>query len=385
MSIKVDPNLMKDLEHFGLKDASKCMHCGNCTAVCPLSTPENPFPRRLIKYAQMGLSDKILKSPEPWLCYYCGDCSDNCPRGADPGEAMMTMRRYLTSKYDWTGFARKFYTSEIFEIVAVAIVGILIGLALWIFHAANPNMDHAHLNSVWPAGAIEIGDLIMAAILTFLLLSNTYRCARFIMGDLLFKIPLGIYIREAKELVIHFITQKKFSDCTDKMQWLVHLLLMTGYMTVMMLVVIFLAGGLEIIGLAWEPIRFQRDVIYPFFHPVRLLGYYATFGIFYGATYALIGRIKKSKTPYKSSHGTDWMFLILLQLTTLTGILIHFTRLLDWPMPTYVLYVVHLMVAIPMLVLEVPFAKWAHLAFRPVTIFLMKAKETYQKEMESFA
>jgi hypothetical protein len=75
------------------------------------------------------------------------------------------------------------------------------------------------------------------------------------------------------------------------------------------------------------------------------------------------------------------MFLILLQLTTLTGILIHFTRLLDWPMPTYVLYVVHLMVAVPMLVLEVPFAKWAHLAFRPVVAFLVSVKQEYAKEM----
>jgi ferredoxin len=385
MSIKVDPNLMKDLKHFGLEDASKCMHCGNCTAVCPLSTPENPFPRKLIKYAQMGLTDRLLKSPEPWLCYYCGDCSDNCPRGADPGEAMMAIRRYLTSKYDWTGFARKFYTSEIFEIIAVAIVAIFIGLALWIFHADNPNMAHAHLNSVWPSSAIEIADLVMAAILTFLLLSNTYRCAKFVMGDLLYKVPLGIYIRQAKELVIHFLTQKKFSECTNKMQWLIHLLIMTGYSTVFLLVAVFLAGGLEVIGLAWEPIAFQRDVIYPIYHPMRLLGYYATFAILYGTTYAIIGRIRKSKAPYKNSHGTDWMFLILLQLTTLTGILIHFTRLLDLPMPTYVLYVIHLMVAVPMLVLEVPFAKWAHLAFRPVTIFLMKVKEAYEKDMKSFA
>jgi hypothetical protein len=43
------------------------------------------------------------------------------------------------------------------------------------------------------------------------------------------------------------------------------------------------------------------------------------------------------------------------------------------------------MVAIPMLVLEVPFAKWAHLAFRPVAVFLIKVKEAYKKEMEQFA
>ena len=65
----------------------------------------------------------------------------------------MVMRRYLTSRYDWTGFSKKFYTSETFEIIAVAIVAVLIGLALWIFHAPNPNMEHAAINSVWPASA----------------------------------------------------------------------------------------------------------------------------------------------------------------------------------------------------------------------------------------
>ena len=385
MSVKVDPSLMEELKVFGLEDASKCMHCGNCTAICPLSDKDNPFPRRLIRYAQMGLKDKILKSPEPWLCYYCGDCSDKCPRGADPGEAMMAFRRYLTSKYDWTGFARKFYTSESFEIIAVIILAILIGLAMWIFHAANPNMEHAYLNSVWPRGAIEIGDIIMGGILTVLLLSNTYRCFSFIMGDLKFRIPLGTYIRNVWEIIAHGLTQKRFGECTDKMQWFVHLTIMTGYATMMLLVIILLAGGWEVIGLTWDPIAFQRDVIYPIWHPIRLLGYYATCAILYGTTYAIIGRLRQSKTPYKNSHSTDWMFLILLELTTLTGIFIHFTRLLDWPMTTYVLYTVHIMVAVPMLVLEVPFAKWAHLAFRPVVLFLMKVKESYQQELQEFA
>ncbi len=385
MSVKVDPNFMKDLKAFGLSDANKCMHCGNCTAICPLSEKDTTFPRKFIKYAQMGMKDKILKSPEPWLCYYCGDCSDNCPRGADPGEFMMIMRRYLTSKYDWTGFAKKFYTSEIFEIIAVAVVAVLIGLLMVFFHAENPNMEHAYLNSVWPAPAMEIGDIIMGSILSILLLSNTYRCAKFIMGDLLFKVPLGVYIRNAWELVVHFLTQKRFGKCTDRMQWFVHLMIMTGYATIFLLVVVFLAGGIHLIGLSWEPLQFQRDVIYPIWHPWRLLGYYATFAIMYGTTYAIIGRLKKSKAPYQNSHGTDWMFLILLQLTTMTGIFVHFGRLLDLAMFTYVLYVIHMMVAIPMLVLEVPFAKWAHLAFRPVTLFLIKVKEDYKKDLDTFA
>ncbi len=376
MSVKVDPNLTKDLQAFGLKDAKMCYNCGNCTAICPLSTPENTFPRRFVRYAQMGLKDKILASPEPWLCYYCGDCSAKCPRGADPGETMMSMRRYLTANYDWTGFARKFYTSETFEIAAIAVVALLIGVGLLLFNTHNPDWSHARLNSVWPSEKIEIADLFMAAILSFFLLTNVFRSMRFMMGDLMKKVPLKLYVSELKELLLHVLTQKRFGLCTDRMQWFVHLMIMTGYASVFLMVVV-LINGLTIEGL-----KFQRDLPeYPIWHPIRLVGYYATFAILYGTTYAMIGRLRKSKPVYKHSHPTDWMFLILLQLTTLTGIFINFTRILDWPATTYALYVIHMMVAIPMLVLEVPFAKWSHLAYRPVAIYLMRVKERYLAEV----
>jgi ferredoxin/nitrate reductase gamma subunit len=376
MSVKVDPNLTKDLKAFGLQDANMCYNCGNCTAVCPLSTPENTFPRRFVRYAQMGLKDKILASPEPWLCYYCGDCSAKCPRGADPGETMMSMRRYLTANYDWTGFARKFYTSETFEIAAVAVVALVIGIGLLLFNTHNWDMEHARLNSVWPSDKIEKADLVMAGILSFFLLTNVFRSIRFMMGDLMTKIPLKIYASELKELLLHVVTQKRFGLCTDRMQWFVHLMIMTGYASVFLLVVVFING------LTIDVLKFQRDLPeYPIWHPMRLIGYYATCAILYGTTYAMIGRFRKSKPVYKHSHSTDWMFLILLQLTTLTGIFINFTRILDWPLATYVIYIIHMMVAIPMLVLEVPFAKWSHLAYRPMAIFLIRVKERYQNEV----
>lgn len=372
MSVKVYPNLMKELEHFGLKDAKKCYHCGNCTAVCPLSTPENPFPRKLVRYAQLGLKDKILSAPEPWLCYYCGDCTLHCPREAEPGETMMVFRRYLTSVYDWTGFSRKFYTSEIFEVAAVSIVALLVGLAFVLFADWGASREVVQLNVFAPAPVIEILDLIMAAALTAVLLSNVWRCVKFVMGENLSKIPLGVYIGKAKDLLVHFLTQRQFSECSDRKQWWVHLLIMTGYSSVFLMVVV---------GLRW----FQRDSVIDPQWPVvttimTIVGYYATAAILYGTTYAMIGRLNKSKPPYKNSHGTDWMFLILLQLTTITGILVHAFVFLGWPMPTYVIYVIHIMIAVPMLVLEVPFAKWAHLAYRPVVLFLMKVKEEAKKQ-----
>ena len=382
MSSEVNPELLLNLKKFGVQDAATCFNCGNCTAVCSLSSEATPFPRKVIRYLQLGLKDKLVASPEPWLCYYCGDCSETCPRQANPGEVMMGLRRYLTSMYDWTGISRLFYTSKVFEVTAILLVAALVGLGFYFFHGPMLT-DRVALNVFAPNTTIEILDLIMLAVLSFFLLTNAYRLFKAIMGDpdqypalsfaekqqvqnrLLRGVPLAIYIREAKEFVLQFFTQKKFAACgtrSQNIQWINHLLIMTGYSIVFALVVI---------GIRW----FQRDEIYPLWHPIRVLGYYATFAILYGTTIAIWGRIKKSKTVYEHSHSSDWAFLILLWLTTFTGILIHAGRLLELPLTTYAIYVIHMMIAVPMLVIEVPFAKWTHQLYRPLVLYLMKVKQ----------
>jgi ferredoxin len=382
MSSEVNPELLLNLKEFGVEDAATCFNCGNCTAVCSLSSEATPFPRKVIRYLQLGLKDKLVASPEPWLCYYCGDCSETCPRQANPGEVMMGLRRYLTSMYDWTGISRLFYTSKVFEVTAILLVAALVGLGFYFFHGPMLT-DRVALNVFAPNTTIEILDLIMLAVLSFFLLTNAYRLFKAIMGDpdqypalsfaekqqvqnrRLRGVPLAIYIREAKEFVLQFFTQKKFAACgtrSQNIQWINHLLIMTGYSIVFALVVI---------GIRW----FQRDEIYPLWHPIRVLGYYATFAILYGTTIAIWGRIKKSKAVYEHSHSSDWAFLILLWLTTFTGILIHAGRLLELPLTTYAIYVIHMMIAVPMLVIEVPFAKWTHQLYRPLVLYLMKVKQ----------
>ena len=250
-------------------------------------------------------------------------------------------------------------------------VSALVGALLLIFSGPWVT-DRVALNTVWPAHMIEIGDLAMAAILTFFLLTNVYRCVKITMGDLWGKVPLETYMGSLKDLLLHTVTQKRFGKCHDKQQWIVHLLIMTGYSSVFLMVVV---------GIRW----FQRDqVIMPEYQALSLImtlvGYYATAALLYGSAYAMIGRWKKTKAPYKYSHATDWIFLILLSGTTLTGILVHVFIALGWPIPTYLIYLIHMMIAIPMLVLEVPFAKWSHLAYRPVVIFLIKVRDRYLEE-----
>jgi Fe-S oxidoreductase len=361
----IDSELYRELAKFGAKDMEICMQCGTCSASCPLSSGMHAFPRKIYRYLQLGLRDRLLKSSVPWLCYYCGDCNTDCPRGAEPAETMMATRRWLTAQYDWTGLAKRFYLSEAWEIGALITVALGIILLFAFFHGPIVT-DRVSVNSFAPVMWIEIGDLTMAAILSAFLLSNAFRMYRFIMSDI--KVPLWLYITEAKAFVLNFVTQKRWRQCgEDRSRWLKHLILVSGYLTMMSLVIVFIR---------W----FQVDD--SSWHFTSIFGYYAT-GVLLVITVEMFrSRLKKEESLHRFSAFSDWLFLILLFFTTLTGIVMHALRIAGWPMGTYVMYVIHLAVAVPMLIIEVPFGKWSHLFYRPLAIFLANVRDKASKDSE---
>ena len=359
----IDPELYNQITQFGARDMEICMQCGNCSASCPLSTGNNTFPRKIYRYIQLGLRDKLLASPEPWLCYYCGECNIDCPRGAEPAETMMATRRWMTTQYDWTGLAKKLYLSEAWEFGALGAVALSIILMFVFFHGPIIT-DRVAVNTFIPVLWIEIGDLAMAAVLSAFLLSNAFRMYRYIMADT--KVPFRLYVTEAKTFILHFATQKRWRKCSEnKTRWLKHFIMVTGYMTMMSLIIVFIR---------W----FQVDD--SSWHFSSIFGYYATATLLYVTVDMFLSRLKKKETIHRFSEPTDWLFLVLLILTTLTGILMHIVRLAGWPMGTYVIYVIHLAIAVPMLVIEVPFGKWSHMFYRPLAIFLTTIKEKAAKE-----
>lgn len=362
MHDSVDLELYREVAKFGARDMEICMQCGTCSASCPLSSGTDTFPRKIYRYLQLGLRDKLLKSPVPWLCYYCGDCNLDCPRGAEPAETMMATRRWLTTQYDWTGLAKKFYLSAAWELGALGVVAVVIILLFVFFHGPIIT-DRVAVSTFAPVLWIEIGDLSMAAVLTLFLLSNAFRMFRFIMSDT--SVPLWLYLTEAKAFVLHFATQKRWRECgEDKRRWLKHFLLVSGYMTMMTLIIVFIR---------W----FQVDD--SSWHFSSLFGYYATGVILLITMEMFQSRRKKQEPLHRFSELSDWLFLILLFLTTLTGILMHIVRLAGWPMGTYVMYVIHLAIAVPMLIIEVPFGKWSHLFYRPLALFLTTVREKAAK------
>jgi ferredoxin len=55
MSARVEANLLHDLKAYGAVGVEKCFNCGNCTAICPLSSADNPFPRNCVRLAQVWI------------------------------------------------------------------------------------------------------------------------------------------------------------------------------------------------------------------------------------------------------------------------------------------------------------------------------------------
>jgi ferredoxin len=364
MGARVEPGLYREVARFGGGDVTACMNCGNCTASCPRASEAGGFPRRIIHLLQTGNRETLRASLEPWLCYYCGDCSTTCPRDANPAETMMAARRFLTAEYDWTGLGKRLYTSRAWEISAVVAVALLVVALFAVFHGPVVT-DHVALNTFAPVKWMEIADWILGGCLAALLVSNGWRMYRWVTGspgDSRGDVPF--LFRQAPRFLVNFGTQKEWRDCGgSQAQWVKHLFLASAYATMFLLVVV---------GLRW----FQTDEVVPLYHPTRLFGYYATAVLLWVTADFLVGRLRKSEAVHKHSHPTDWLFLMLLFLTALTGILVHVFRLAGLPLATYSVYVVHLAVVVPMLVVEVPFGKWSHMLYRPFAIALAAARRS---------
>jgi quinone-modifying oxidoreductase subunit QmoC len=322
--------------------------------VCTHSEEPYVLPRRPIHSLQLGLEDKLKGSLEPWMCYYCGECSEQCPKEAEPGETMMGMRRWLTAKYDFSGLSGLFYRSPAWEIIAIVIAAILTGIGFVTFGILNGGSFSVYdgENAFLPAHYVHRFDWGMAIILVLLLGINVLRMWRNVMKGS--GAGIGSYLAALPQLPYHFFTQAKYKQCERKRPWAIHLALMLSYVTMLVLIMFFLRymqSGPEI---DWR---------------VHAFGYLASIGLIVAVVLNIRGRIKKDLPQHQHSHESDWMFLYLLLYVAVTGVLQTGLHRLGFNEAANVMYVIHLMGVVPMLVLEVPFGKWAHLAYRPLAVY----------------
>ena len=269
----------------------------------------------------------------------------------------MSLRRWLTSRYDWTGISRLFYRSWRWELGAIILVAVITAIAFSLFGLSQGSLaDYDGPNAFLPSSAIHIFDWALAVVLLVLLLSNATRMWWFTMGrDKTLRTSLGGYVRSLWMLPAHFLTQIRYSQCDRKGPWVTHLALMLSYVVMLVLIMFFLAEMASGPSIDWR---------------VHVLGYLATAGLVVSTILFLRNRAKKSAPQYQHSHESDWIFLVLILVVALTGILQHILHRSGLDVAANVTYIVHLSLVVPMLALEVPFSKWSHLAYRPLAIYL---------------
>jgi ferredoxin len=372
LGVESDPTLLADIRRYGKFDTTGCYQCGSCTISCELVTDFVSFPRRILRYALLGLRKPLVESLEPWICHDCGDCSLICPRQAEPRISMLTLRRFLSAQYDWTGLGSKILASRAWYLGSLVGVGALTFLLILLYHLYYVGLGFRDLTT--PMGLDHMFPTIRYFTLTVLLLpllllfSRVFRIwGLTLRGEGRPAIPSSVYLAEAWTYVYHSVTHTLMRKCPERGRWAGHWMLALG--TVMML-------SIKVLALRW----FQTDNIYPLYHPQRWLGYIAAAFILYGLSEIFIGHAQAKKEIYKETRLEDMVFPLLLLGTALSGLTAHFLRYAGFGLACHFAYAAHVVIATPMLVVEMSFGKWAHMIYRPLALYFQAVKERARRE-----
>jgi heterodisulfide reductase subunit C len=90
----LNPNMRQRIELAANADSSMCWNCSSCDAECPVEIATNRLrPQRIVRFANIGLFEELIVSPEIWYCLTCRRCNRVCPNLVKPE----TLIRYARS------------------------------------------------------------------------------------------------------------------------------------------------------------------------------------------------------------------------------------------------------------------------------------------------
>ena len=382
MTTRANPNFLFELQKYGPVKVESCFNCGNCTAVCPLSSEGDSFPRRMIRYAELGMKDQLLSSKELWLCYHCGECSQTCPRQADPAEFMATSRRYAVAQYDRLGLAKLLFTSSKLGILFMLLLGLVLAGFMYTVH--GPMVANSlSLFKFIPVWAIHYLGL---AVILIVFLSGLFGAFNMVVqvgkaGGYPKGHRLNWLAALWEAIGVEVLAQRAYrQDCKTSsdqgpwysQKWFVHASTMWGFLGLLTATVLDYA--LDIFGIkatgTWVPI----------WYPIRLLGTIAGLFLVYGVSMLILKRIRKIEYTFQQSFFSDWALLVLLWLAGVSGFALEVSLYLpQTPLWGYWMLLFHVAVAME-LVLLAPFTKFAHAFYRTVALYLEALKPLPERE-----
>jgi ferredoxin len=377
--IVIDTGLLADIKRFGAADVSACFSCGTCTAICPLSDNDATFPRRMIRYGQVGMKDALLSSKELWTCYHCGLCTDSCPQQADPAEYMAAARRYAIASYDKTRLARTIYTRPVVGTVLALLVAAFFAAFMYSSHGPQSTVSLKLFDFI-PEHLIHWTGVAVFVVLGIAMLSGLVTMVRGVARQEGVRVHTLLGDRAARRRSLAAVwssfgvdslgMRRYRRDCNEaqedeeplyRRRWFAHALTVWGFLG--LLAATLLDYGLSVIGVR------KTGAPEPIWYPVRLLGTIAGIALVYGVSILILNRLRRSNRAVQHSQASDWMLLVMLWVVGVTGFLLELALYLPHaPSWGYWVLLFHVSVAME-LMLMMPFMKFAHALYRPVALF----------------
>jgi ferredoxin/nitrate reductase gamma subunit len=389
MSKRVDPSLLYELKQFGAVGVEKCINCGNCTAICSLTSAEDRFPRHMIRIVQLGMKDEILGSKEIWLCYNCGDCSETCPQQAEPANLMAAARCYAITDYAPLKVGQLFCKTPLVGGLIATLMVIFFGIFMYVERQTMAR-DTLRLFGFIPYELIHNAGLVamiliglLSLVTIFTMMHRIARINNLTLKNFFTGAHKNWLLALWDAVMVQSLWQKRYREECEAPEnrrawyfskWFVHAATMWGFLGLLFATAVnFL---LDIIGVK------ATGTFVPLWYPTRLIGTLSGLLFMYGVTVLLYKRWKAVDKAHSYSRPSDWIFLTLLWLAGVTGFIIEIALYLPGaPMWGYWMFIFHVAVSITLLLL-LPFTKFAHAIYRIVALYIHALKPVAaQQEM----
>ena len=375
--IQPDTSLIRDVLAAGGGDLKKCYQCATCSVVCNVTPEGSPFPRKEMVLAQWGQKDKLITSPDVWLCHQCSDCTAYCPRGAKPGEVLNAIRKQSIKHVAMVPFFAKIATDAKLLPILFAIpmalfyvILIVVGNAGFTAPRAEGNIMAYHKFVPVPViDTVFILTAIFAAVSAFVGIKRLWSGMKAQAGEMK---SSGSLVGDIVSSVTTILAHSKFADCNvNRLRQWGHMLLFysfAGLAVVTTWAIIYLYG-FELLGIQpFGPFHFGESP-YPNSDPVKILALISSVAFAAGFAIILLNRLAKAGKAGMGSY-FDWIFLLIVFGVGATGMLSWALRLADMSVG-YLVYYFHL-VFIWSLFAYAPYSKFAHLFYRTTAMVFAK-------------
>ena len=355
--------LREELRRRGGASAQRCFQCATCSAVCNLAPDGQPFPRRQMLMAQLGLIDSLAADPAVWLCHNCNDCTVRCPRDARPGDILQAVRSIVIERLampHWFG-----------SVVAHArsTWPLLIGLPLAFWVVLLGVTGHLMM----PARVANYGQVVPHVLIyaVFIPVSLWVLFAAWMSGARFWRLlgsagppRRGSFVGATFSALGEIASHRRFALCeaARPRRW-GHFFLMWGFIGAAV------TSGLLVIALY----GFHMEMPLPLDHPFKILGNLSAVFLLTGGTMLSFQRIRGGDATGQTT-AFDSFFLGVVVLVAVSGALVEIGRFFFPGEVAGWLYIMHL-TGILTLFVTFPYSKFAHMVYRTEAMIHQKMTE----------